>query len=288
MNARLSLAVALAAAAAFTTATPARAAQSYDSCTGMIASVPALISTQGVWCLSRDFSIGQTTGSAILVEANNVTIDCNHYKLGGLSAGVETLADGIRSSASNTTVRNCNVRGFLRGIHLDATGNGGHVVEDNRLEANRLAGIRVYGDGSVIRRNTVLDTGTTPTAGGNTIAGIWTSYDVDVLDNMVRGVVGMDDAGAFALGVNHSSGASGVIAGNRISGLVRSDTGYEVAIFVTSSNVIVRDNYLTRTVSAATPVTCTSGTTTVSGNTTSGPGTNIMSVCHNAGGNTSP
>src|SRR5690606_24652633 len=74
---------------------PARAAQSYDACTGFIDSVPATISTQGVWCLRKDLSTNITSGNAITIATNNVTIDCNDFKLGGLAAGNGSNAFGI-------------------------------------------------------------------------------------------------------------------------------------------------------------------------------------------------
>jgi hypothetical protein len=66
---------------------PAQAAESYDNCSGYIDSVPAVIATQGTWCLRKDLSTAQTSGNAIEIAANNVVIDCNDFKLGGLAAG---------------------------------------------------------------------------------------------------------------------------------------------------------------------------------------------------------
>ena len=37
-------------------------------------------------------------GAAITIATNNVTIDCNGFKLGGLSAGPSTFANGIQAS----------------------------------------------------------------------------------------------------------------------------------------------------------------------------------------------
>ena len=264
----------------------AHAAESYDNCVGTISSLPTIITSQGVWCLDRDLSFSPQTGSAILVQANNVTIDCNHFKLGGLSAGPDTEANGIRSSSSNTTVRNCNIRGFLRGIYMDVDGNGGHVIEDNRLEANRHAGMRVIGDGSVVRRNIVLDSGGADVS-GNTSYGISATYDVDILDNTVRGVVGVDADFEYAIGISLDNGNAGVIEGNRISGLMRSAGGYEVGIYAGSHNAIIRGNAITRMQAGAMPISCGSVTSTVRDNITSGTGTSVMTGCHNAGNNTS-
>ena len=37
-------------------AAPAHAAESYDSCTGTISTLPATLTTQGTWCLQGDLS----------------------------------------------------------------------------------------------------------------------------------------------------------------------------------------------------------------------------------------
>src|SRR5207342_2748301 len=94
----------------------AKAAESYDNCSGTIVSLPATISTQGTWCLKQDLATAITSGAAITINTNNVTIDCNNFKLGGLAAGLGTSAVGIYASGrQNTKVRHCNIRGFFNG-----------------------------------------------------------------------------------------------------------------------------------------------------------------------------
>ncbi|MDN5781750.1 MAG: hypothetical protein L0H23_06975, partial [Luteimonas sp.] len=75
--------------------TSALAAESYDNCSHFIDSVPATISSQGVWCMRKDASTAITSGNAITISANNVVIDCNHFKIGGLAAGNASDAYGI-------------------------------------------------------------------------------------------------------------------------------------------------------------------------------------------------
>lgn len=164
----------------------ARAAQDYDNCTGFVDSLPATISTQGTWCLRRDLSTGLSSGAAITIAANNVTLDCNDFKLGGLTAGIATQTVGVLVlDRSNNTVRNCAVRGFLRGIRM--TGSH-HVAEDNRLEGNTATGILMTSAGSsLIRRNRIVDTGGTPHA--SSARAISTLGTVDILDNIIHGVL---------------------------------------------------------------------------------------------------
>jgi nitrous oxidase accessory protein NosD len=227
-------------------ATPTRAAESYDNCAGTVASLPAVIDTQGVWCLKKDLATLSVAGTAITVTKPNVTIDCNGFKLGGLGAGTATTTIGIDGSGtSNLTVRNCNIRGFATGVLVDDTSGGGHLIEDNRFEANTFFGIDVFGDGTLIRRNQVLDTGGS-TAGldPNRIAGIRLIGDGDVLDNAVRGV---DSTGtnAFAYGILVTEATAGAVVGNRVSGLLAGAAAAEYAIRPLSSNgLAIRDNDL--------------------------------------------
>lgn len=287
MTPRLLLSV-LTLGACFAVPASATAAESYDSCAGTIAALPAVITTQGVWCMKSDLATAQASGAAITVKANNVTIDCNGFKLGGLGAGITTQTVGILSTegSSNTTVRHCNVRGFLRGIYADYMGGSGHLIEDNRVDSSTLNGIIVMGDGSIVRRNQVVDTGGS-VGYGNVITGISVYDDTDVLDNSVRGVVGDPAIAGYAFGIDHDNGFSGEIAGNRVGGIVRSPTGVERQINVDSNNVIIRGNSLTSLHASGVGIVCLNNTSSAYQNTTTGPGS-ILTNCYNAGGNTSP
>ena len=86
-------------------ASPALAAESYDNCTGYIESLPASISTQGTWCLRKDLATGMASGNAIEVKANNVVIDCNDFKIGGLAAGAGAGAASRPASCQPPRIR---------------------------------------------------------------------------------------------------------------------------------------------------------------------------------------
>ena len=137
--------LAVLAAVASLSPSDAQAARSYDNCTGFITALPATITTQGVWCLDQDLGTGLADGVAIDIATNNVTLDCNGFKLGNLAAGAGTATIGVRAlGRGNITIRGCNVRGFARAIHLEG-GIGGHVVEDNRIDGARKFAITVSG-----------------------------------------------------------------------------------------------------------------------------------------------
>ncbi|HEY0661796.1 MAG TPA: hypothetical protein VGD21_10830 [Lysobacter sp.] len=202
----------------------ARAAESYENCSGFIDSVPATITTQGTWCLHNDLATAITSGIAIRVQANNVTLDCNDFKIGGLAAGVSTNAYGIHSDKLNTTVRNCAVRGFYVGIQLYGDG---HVAEQNRLEANTWLGIETSGDGNTIRNNMVNDTGGRP-AQQFAYAIAASGVGARVLGNSINGVTPTGNIGLFSpVGIRL---INGIAQGNQISGLVTGNSEFAEAI----------------------------------------------------------
>ena len=233
--------LALAAACAVT---PARAARSYDNCTGFIDSLPATITTAGTWCLRKDLNTAVSSGQAILVASNNVTVDCNDFRIGGLPAGAGTQAWGINAEGRlNITVRNCSIRGFLYGIRLRNEG-GGHLVEDNRLDGNTSNGISIEGEGNLVRGNRILNTGGSTAPGYQGGAdGIVAYDDTDIIDNEISGVGGAGtDVASSGIVLIYPTHAS--VRGNRIRGLTASGAGSAVGIHLGTvySLAIFRDN----------------------------------------------
>jgi len=202
-----------------------------------ITSLPATISTQGVYCLKQDLATAIGSGNAISINTNNVTLDCNHFKVGGLAAGLATQAKGISASArANIVVRNCNVRGFRTGISL---GGSGHVVESNRLDGNLQHGILVQGENSTVRGNRVFDTGGVDVAS----RGIETSGAVDIIDNTVSGVETADGSGFAATGILALSSPGGSVKGNIVRGVTGDNGAFAIALAY-SPKVSVRQNVM--------------------------------------------
>jgi hypothetical protein len=138
---------------------PAQAETTY--CTP-IASVPIIITVQGIYCFTQHLNSGSTTGNAIDIQTNNVILDLNGWKLGGLAAGSGTQANGVfADNRANITIKNGTVRGFYQGIRLDDSSGAslGHVVEYIRADQNTHVGIEVGGRGNLIRNNQVVATG---------------------------------------------------------------------------------------------------------------------------------
>jgi len=215
---------------------PAGAAESFDNCSGFITSLPAVITTQGVWCMDRDLSSALSSGSLVTIATNNVTIDCNDFKLGGLGAGPSTNAVGIfANNRLNTTVRNCNIRGFESGVQISGSG---HLVSGNRFEANRLCGICVFGDNNAIRDNWVIDTGNSGIVSG--VIAIYTTGTVDISDNTISGVVSLSSARGMLLG----DASYSTVRRNVVRGVIRGANGVQTGADIAgvTESVDIRDN----------------------------------------------
>jgi parallel beta-helix repeat protein len=210
-------------------------AETYDTCAGFIDSLPAVLTSQGVWCLRGDLSTSMASGNAIEIAANNVTLDCNGFKIGGQAAGSGSTTAGIHAfNRQNATVRHCNVRGFFRGIDIGS--GAGHLIEDNRLDNNLYFGISATGDNNLVRRNRVFDTG-----GGT---GITTNYGIyagaSVIDNLVDGVDAT--AATHAIGIR-LAGSGQVARGNVVRNLAAAASGQAYGILAISG-VRVQGNHI--------------------------------------------
>lgn len=216
----------------------ARAADSYDSCTGFIRTLPATITTRGVWCLDSSLATSITTGSAIRVAGHDITVDCIGHRIDGSAAGVATDAKGIGALGhNNITVRACTIVGFRDGVSLLGEESSMHRVEDNRFINNRFSGMIVAGDGSTVRRNLVRDTGGSLMPAG-VAYGIRTIGSVEVRENIINGV----KPAADARGIGHARGIyawqsnGGSIRDNMVRGLVRSGSGAAYGVYALSGN----------------------------------------------------
>jgi hypothetical protein len=256
----------------------AHAAESYDSCSGFVTGAMT-IDSPGTWCLTQNLSIA----SAIYLGADNVTLDCNGFKVEATGDALVSNVPGISgTNRVNLTVRNCHVRGFYHGIEInEASGspNLRHVVEDNRISNARVRGIYVKGDGSVVRRNLVVNT-----AGPGAAYGIHTDGDVDVIDNTVS-FVASGGAGEAA-GIETQRNEGGSLRGNRVRGVRRNGSGavYGIQNKDASKRMVIRDNVVTSDSGQASTLGlgCDVATDRAKGNAIKGFGTAIVG-CSNDG-----
>jgi hypothetical protein len=230
---------------------PARAAESYDNCTGFIDTVPASITTPGTWCLRRNLDTAITSGIAIRIANHDVTLDCNHFTIDGSEGGTDTRAEGVYAGNQfNVSIRNCNIRGFRTGIMLVGDSGGDYLVERNTLTWSTLAGIRVQGAGSTIRGNRVLDTGEVRWEIIGDAYGIIAMNGVDVIDNTISGVYPHIESNDYdyasaAYGIQTIANGAGSVIGNRIRRLpnwVATKTKVYGIYNVNSKGLIIRGN----------------------------------------------
>jgi len=240
----------LAVAALASAAPAASAANGYDNCDGFI-DAPNFIPKPGTWCLRQNLATNITSGAAIWVNADHVTIDCNGFTLDNSPAGAVTGAAGVLSYGyTGITVRKCTIRGFAFGISVigGTSPKGGHVIGNNRLFQSRIGGISVEGYGSVVRGNIVSNTGG---SGASNVTGISASGPVDIIDNVVDGVFGDNSLATFqTFGIYYADAGSvnpvvaSQIRGNRVRNLAQKGASPAEAIEVAGHGVWVRDNLI--------------------------------------------
>jgi hypothetical protein len=187
------------------------------NCTA-ITTIPTVINVQGVYCFTDNLATNIISGIAIDIQTNNVVVDLNGFKLGGLSAGFGTTAHGIHAlDRQNITIKNGTVRGFLKGIFLEnATLSQGHVIEGIRADQNTFVGIEVDGAGNIVRNNQVVATGGTTTMANASAFGILMSgTGARVLNNDVISTFKTGTGTSTAINFNGATGSFAV--NNRIT-----------------------------------------------------------------------
>jgi hypothetical protein len=226
-------------------ARPAHAAQGTAACTGFITSLPATISTSGTWCLKQNLGTAPPGQPAITISTDDVTIDCDNFWVSGENVYSAVYA----KDRFNVTVRNCFLYEFYTAaIDLETTSNvsgGRYLVENNIISGSRTTGIRVDGDGSIVRHNQI-DGGPTEVTPLTLAYGIYTNWSVDIIGNAIAGVVFKNGTNGSAYGIYNSNNASGSIDDNSITNLEPKLYGHMYGIYnVNSGRISMRDNTLT-------------------------------------------
>ena len=266
-------------------AAPAQAAESYDACTGTIATVPATISAPGTYCLKQNLATVAGNTAAVTINSNDVTIDCNGFKLDGTAGGAATATKGIRATdRSRVAVRNCTLRGFQYGIALTGPASSYHLVEKNRVNGSTFTGIWVEGDGSLVRDNQVTLTG-----GSSTVPhayGIYTRYVVDVADNTVSGVAGNGAASGNVIGIYTYGNVGGTVSGNRVHGLLKAGANPVRGMYNYQSSrmTVMRNNLAGDASTGSQGIVCTNATSRAKDNVIGGFVTGVA-LCGDAGRN---
>jgi len=206
-----------------------------------ISALPAIISSSGVYCLRSDLSMGQTSGAAITIDANDVVLDLNGHVIDGSGAGAGTWAIGILiyEPHNQVTVRNGTVRGFLVGVvcttdDIPIRGPVIASVESIRALNNTGTGISLEGYGHTVRGNVVMGTGGTSHgahATGIAIGGVL----IEVSNNDVVATYAGSDGTAVGISTDYNGGH--LIERNRIAFGNMGAEGTSYGIFIHNENL---------------------------------------------------
>ena len=203
-----------------------------------ITSLPKTITSAGIYCLKQHLTTSITSGAAIGIDANNVVLDLNGFRLDGTSAGTATQATGIWISSGryNTVVSNGTVRGFMNGIYVWDGWN--HLLEDLLVSANRCSGVWIIADRSILRDSRILNTGgATVSGGGNTCTAVAVNISGD--SDRVSGNDIVDVEGTESRGID-VQGDTATIDGNRVDDAER-------GISVWGANALLDENRIQNT-----------------------------------------
>jgi parallel beta-helix repeat protein len=150
-----------------------------------ISSVPYTISEPGLYYLTKNLAYSGTTGAAITVEANDVTIDLMGFALSGAGASSGTNYGIYMNGRRNVEIRNGTVRDFgYHGIGETAVAGKDHVVINIRAISNGWDGIRLNGYGNLVQGCTASENGAYA-VGSAWGAGIGVGDGSSIIDNTV-------------------------------------------------------------------------------------------------------
>jgi hypothetical protein len=131
--------------------------------------LPAIIAAPGRYRFRTDLSFSESTGAAIDIQCDDVTLDLNGHRLVGTSADPTRATFGIHAERRNRiTIRNGAIEGFYTAVmirdELDEERRihtGWHVLEQLSIRDSTFCGVRMKGRQSVIRDCLVVRTGGT-------------------------------------------------------------------------------------------------------------------------------
>jgi hypothetical protein len=175
---------------------PAGARAETNSCTA-VATLPAVISSPGIYCLKKDFVVNMPSGVAIQITSQNVVLDLNAHRLAN-SAGSTNTATAIESAEARITIKNGVIRRFLSGVRL--TGQPfdrtqAHLVEDLRIDKTSLP---IFSNGpAIIRKNWIAEAG--PGTATFSAAILVSGDESRVIDNDIVGVTAAPGVDAFGI-----------------------------------------------------------------------------------------
>lgn len=194
----------------------------------IITSLPYTITAPGSYELADNLP---TTGHGITINCDDVSIDLNGHSIIGNNEPASQYYGINAFNRERITLRNGQVRGFMYGVYLSdlidsvrpngSLNGGGHVVEQLSILNCKFRGIRVEGNGNLVRDNVIRETG---------------------------GCTVYPNAYAFAI---ESFGPGAMIEGNRIyevrgGGVADIGEGVGISVSDYGSGSVIKDNIITQ------------------------------------------
>jgi hypothetical protein len=189
-----------------------------------------VLSAEGVYCLTQDLHYSGTSGQAINITANSVTLDLNgHAVRSNSAANVQSVGVNV-AGQKYFTIIDGTIAGFSRGVAVvddGSTHSQGGLIANLKIQRSFLYGMLIACDGCVVRDNMVTDT------------------------NLPASFVGY---GAVGIAVE---GTGAQVRGNRVfntySTMSQGQQAYGFA--VGASNSLILDNYTANEQLGSSPVT---------------------------------
>lgn len=203
--------------------------------------VPLVITRPGSYRLTSNLSISSATATAILVDADNVTIDLDGFTIAGPGKNVGT-GFGINTTVrTNVVVVNGTVRDFgLVGVHLPGQSNR---VENVRVYSTGSGGIFVGRSSVVTRCQVAFCFGGVNTDDGSLVLDN-TIYQNDNIGIFTSGDAPGPQGGVTVIGNNcrlNGIGIKGKGQGNRIEGNTLTENGTAIDLSVSTASYFARN-----------------------------------------------
>ncbi len=130
----------------------------------LIDQVPFRITEAGKYQLKQNLNYSQSSGVAINIQANDVTLNLNGFTLQGTGGEASSAIGILAVDRKRITIIHGQISGFYFGIDIratkrDMTKSGEHTISEILADHNWYFGIRLVGSDSTIKNNTITHTG---------------------------------------------------------------------------------------------------------------------------------
>ena len=214
-----------------------------------IGSLQYSVMAPGTYCLTKNLTDSSEFGAGISIQASDVILDCNGHTLTNTRAG--NYGYGVQASGAvhDVTVRNCQVKGYRKGISFTAD-NQDVTLKDNTIlrpegTAIEIVGSRTHVVGNLVVNAQYLDNGSfdPPIAiyiHAAAYDGSIFARDVVIRGNRILGFTGSERPEGIRLDYVDRA----LIQDNHVAGLDAGLGGMAWGIVASSNNggTIIRDN----------------------------------------------